>query len=193
MPDINKDKVIAFKSQKAFESWLGKNHDRVGGIWLRIYKKASGTTTVTYAEALDVALCFGWIDGLKRSYDDVSFIQRFTPRLARSGWSKMNVGHVDRLSIEGRMRPPGLAAVEAARSDGRWANAYESPRHAQIPDDFLRALKRNKKAYAFFESLNRVNHYAIAYRLGSPKKRETREKRMKLFLDMMAKGQKIHE
>jgi uncharacterized protein YdeI (YjbR/CyaY-like superfamily) len=192
MASVDSDRVIAFKSQRAFEAWLEKNHDKVDGLWLRIYKKASGTPTVTYAEALDVALCFGWIDGLKRSYDEESFIQRFTPRRARSVWSKVNVGHVERLTREGRMRPAGQAALDAARSDGRLAKAYESPKNAKVPEDFLRALKRDKKAYAFFQTLSRVNHYAIAYRLQTAKKPETRERRMKQFLEMMARGEKFH-
>jgi uncharacterized protein YdeI (YjbR/CyaY-like superfamily) len=191
MTKVDDDKVIAFKSQQAFEAWLARNHGTVGGIWLRIYKKGSGEKTVTYAEALDVALCHGWIDGLKRTYDEVSFIQRFTPRRSRSAWSKVNVGHVERLAREGRMQPPGLAAVEAAKRDGRWARAYDSPRNARVPVDFVRELKKDKAAYAFFQTLNRVNHFAIAYRLGSAKKPETRERRKRLFLEMMAKGQKI--
>ena len=191
MTKVDDDKVIAFKSQQAFEAWLARNHGTVDGIWLRIYKKGSGEKTVTYAEALDVALCHGWIDGLKRTYDDVSFIQRFTPRRTRSAWSKVNVGHVERLAREGRMQPPGLAAVEAAKRDGRWARAYDSPRNAKVPDDFVRELKKDKAAYAFYQTLNRLNHYAIAYRLGSAKKPETRERRKQLFLEMMAKGQKI--
>jgi uncharacterized protein YdeI (YjbR/CyaY-like superfamily) len=191
MTKVDDDKVIAFKSQQAFEAWLARNHGTVGGIWLRIYKKGSGEKTVTYAEALDVALCHGWIDGLKRTYDEVSFIQRFTPRRSRSAWSKVNVGHVERLAREGRMQPPGLAAVEAAKRDGRWARAYDSPRNARVPVDFVRELKKDKAAYAFFQTLNRVNHFAIAYRLGSAKKPETRERRKQLFLEMMAKGQKI--
>jgi uncharacterized protein YdeI (YjbR/CyaY-like superfamily) len=191
MTKVDDDKVIAFKSQQAFEAWLARNHGTVGGIWLRIYKKGSGEKTVTYAEALDVALCHGWIDGLKRTYDDVSFIQRFTPRRTRSAWSKVNVGHVERLAREGRMQPPGLAAVEAAKRDGRWARAYDSPRNAKVPDDFVQELKKDKAAYAFYQTLNRLNHYAIAYRLGSAKKPETRERRKQLFLEMMAKGQKI--
>jgi uncharacterized protein YdeI (YjbR/CyaY-like superfamily) len=191
MTKVDDDKVIAFKSQQAFEAWLARNHGTVGGIWLRIYKKGSGEKTVTYAEALDVALCHGWIDGLKRTYDEVSFIQRFTPRRSRSAWSKVNVGHVERLAREGRMQPPGLAAVEAAKRDGRWARAYDSPRNARVPDDFVQELKKDKAAYAFYQTLNRLNHYAIAYRLGSAKKPETRERRKQLFLEMMAKGQKI--
>lgn len=193
MTKVDAEEVIPFKSQKAFESWLAKNHAKVAGFWLRIYKKGSGEKTVTYAEALDGALCYGWIDGLKRTYDEASFIQRFTPRRARSVWSKVNVGHIERLTNDGRMKPPGTAAVEAAKSDGRWSKAYDSPRNVKIPEDFLSELKKNKEAYAFFETLNRVNQYAIAYRLGSAKKPETRERRMKLFLEMMVKGQKIWE
>lgn len=191
-PSVNDGEIIAFKSPKAFEAWLARNHAKVGGMWLRIYKKASGEKTVTYAEALDVALCYGWIDGLKRSYDDASFVQRFTPRRSRSAWSKVNVGHVERLTREGRMKPSGIAAVEAAQSDGRWSRAYDSPSNVKIPDDFLLELKKNKSALEFFETLNRVNKYAIAYRLGSAKRPETRERRKQQFLDMMAKGMKIH-
>ncbi len=193
MTKMDEEEVIAFKSEKAFESWLAKNHAKVSGIWLRIYKRASGEKTVTYAEALDVALCYGWIDGLKRSYDEASFIQRFTPRRAKSVWSRLNIGHVERLAIDGRMKPTGLAVVEAAKSDGRWDKAYDSPKNVKIPDDFLLQLRKNSKAYEFFETLNRVNKYAIAYRLGSAKRPETRERRMKLFLEMMAKGQRIWE
>ena len=191
MTNVDDDKVIVFTSQKAFESWLARNHAKVGGIWLRIYKKASGEKTVTYAEALDVALCHGWIDGLKRTYDEVSFIQRFTPRRSRSAWSKVNVGHVERLTREGRMKPPGVAAVEAAKGDGRWDRAYDSPKNMRVPDDFVKELKKNKEAYAFFQTLTRLNQFAIAYRLGSAKRPETRERRKRLFLEMMAKGQKI--
>lgn len=192
MSGLETDPVLSFKSARSWETWLAKNHASGEGVWLRIFKKDSGQKTVTYAEALDVALCYGWIDGLKRSYDDTSFIQRFTPRRVRSAWSKVNTEHVERLAKAGRMKPAGVRAVEAARGDGRWARAYESPKNANVPEDFLRALKTNKEAYAFFETLNRANLYAIAYRLSTAKKAETRERRMVQILEMLAKGEKFH-
>jgi uncharacterized protein YdeI (YjbR/CyaY-like superfamily) len=162
------------------------------GVWLRIYKKASGTASVTYAEALDVALCHGWIDSQKRPKDALSWLQRFGPRRARSGWSRINTRHAERLIEAGEMKPAGLREVEAAKADGRWQRAYDSPGAATVPADFLQELSRNKKAKAFFEGLNKANTYAIAYRLQTAKKPETREKRMKSILAMMARGEKFH-
>jgi uncharacterized protein YdeI (YjbR/CyaY-like superfamily) len=185
-------KTLAFKSPADFRKWLAINHDTADGLWLRIFKKASGRKTVTYDEALDEALCFGWIDGLKKSYDELSFIQKFTPRRARSGWSKRNTVHVERLTKASLMMPAGIKAVEAAKADGRWEAAYESPRDATPPEDFLKALSRDKKAKAFFESLNKSNLYAIVYRLKTAKKPETRERRMKNILAMMSRGEKFH-
>lgn len=185
-------KTLAFKSAEAFRIWLGENHATCDGIWLRIFKKDSGKKTVTYAEALDHALCYGWIDGLKKSYDELSWIQRFTPRRARSGWSKLNTEHVERLTIAGLMMPAGLKAVEAAKADGRWQAAYDSARNAKPPEDFLAALGKNKRAKAFFESLNRANVYAIVYRLQTATKPQTRARRMENILAMLARGEKFH-
>ncbi|MGI8509702.1 MAG: YdeI/OmpD-associated family protein [Gemmatimonadaceae bacterium] len=192
MSGLETDPVLSFKSARSWDTGLAKSHASGEGVWLRIFKKDSGQKTVTYAEALDVALCYGWIDGLKRSYDDTSFLQRFTPRRIRSAWSKVNTEHVERLTKAGRMKPAGVRAVEAARGDGRWARAYESPKNANVPEDFLSALKKNKEAYAFFETLNRANLYAIAYRLSTAKKAETRERRMAQILEMLAKGERFH-
>lgn len=175
-----------------FRSWLEKNHAASDGIWLRIFKKDSGKQSITYAEALDQALCHGWIDGQRKTHDDVSFIQKFTPRRAKSGWSKLNTQHAERLIESGHMTDAGLRAIEAAKADGRWQAAYDSPRNAAPPEDFLKRLARDKKAKAFFETLNRANIYAIFYRLQTAKKPETREKRMKLILEMMARGEKFH-
>jgi uncharacterized protein YdeI (YjbR/CyaY-like superfamily) len=161
-------------------------------VWLRIYKKASGTASVTYAEALDVALCYGWIDSHKRPKDAVSWLQRFGPRTARSGWSRINTRHAERLIQAGKMKPAGLREVEAAKADGRWQRAYDSPAATAVPADFLQELSRSKKAKAFFEGLNKANVYAIAYRLQTAKKPQTREKRMKSILAMMARGEKFH-
>ena len=159
---------------------------------MRFFKKASGEKCVSRAEALDHALCYGWIDGQAKPYDEHSWLQKFTPRRPRSGWSKLNIQHVARLTKAGAMRPAGLAAVAAAKADGRWEAAYDSPRNAQPPADFLKALAKNKKAKAFFETLNRANVYAIVYRLQTAKKPETRERRMKLILGMMREGKKFH-
>ena len=184
--------TLSFKSAATFRRWLEKNHGNPDGIWLRIFKKDSGEKSVTYAEALDQALCFGWIDGLKKSFDKRSWIQRFTPRRAKSGWSKLNTQHVERLVKSGHMTRTGMAAVAAAKADGRWQAAYTSPRNAGPPEDFLKALAKNKKAKALFESLNRANVYSIVYRLTTARKPETRAKRMELILTMMAQGKKFH-
>jgi uncharacterized protein YdeI (YjbR/CyaY-like superfamily) len=186
-------KTLAFKSAKGFRAWLGKNHAVcLEGIWLRIFKKDSGKPTITHVEALDQALCFGWIDGQRKAFDVESFIQKFTPRRSRSPWSKLNRQHVGRLSEAGLMTPAGLAQVEAAKADGRWQAAYDSPRAAAPPADFLRALEKSKKAKKFFATLNRANIYAIVYRLQTAKKPETRVRRMETILAMMKCGEKFH-
>jgi len=159
---------------------------------LRIFKKASGRPSITYAEALDEALCFGWIDGLKHSHDELSWLQKFTPRRPRSGWSKINTQHAERLIRAGQMQPPGRAQVEAAKNDGRWTAAYHSSMHATFPDDFLTALGKNKSAKAFFDSLNQANRYAIAYRLQTAKRPETRQRRMETILGMLRRGESFH-
>jgi uncharacterized protein YdeI (YjbR/CyaY-like superfamily) len=184
--------TLPFKSPKDFRRWLDKNHADSEGIWLRIYKKASGKPTITYAEALDEALCYGWIDGQKKGFDELSFLQRFTPRRARSGWSRINTQHVERLIKASLMMPAGLKAVEAAKADGRWKAAYAAFRDAQPPEDFLKALAQNKKAKAFFDGLNQTNVYSIVYRLQTAKKPETRQKRIALILEMMKAGRKFH-
>lgn len=184
--------VLSPKSEKAWEAWLKANHADSNGVWLCLQKKGSSEKSPTYSEALDVALCYGWIDGQKNSYNENSWIQKFTPRRPRSSWSKKNTEHAERLIKAGRMKPEGLAEIEAAKKDGRWKAAYDSPSNARIPEDFLKELRRNKKAEAFFKSLNKANLFAIAYRLQTAKKPETREKRMKAILAMMAKGEKFH-
>jgi uncharacterized protein YdeI (YjbR/CyaY-like superfamily) len=184
--------ILPFKTPKAFEAWLAKQPKSSPGIGLRLYKKASGIPSISYAEALDVALCYGWIDAVKKSYDAESWLQRFCPRRPKGKWSKLNTQHVQRLIKAGRMRPAGLAAVAAAKADGRWKAAYDSPGESKVPADFLKALAKDKQALAFFGTLNRANHYAIAYRLQTAKKPETRQRRFELLLGMMKKGQKIH-
>jgi uncharacterized protein YdeI (YjbR/CyaY-like superfamily) len=184
--------ILSFRSPAEFRKWLAANHDKSDGIWLRIFKKNSKTASVNYAEALDEALCFGWIDGQKQKHDDQSWLQKFTRRRAKSGWSRINTGHAERLIKAGRMKAPGHAEVDAAKKDGRWKAAYDSPSNSTFPDDFLAALSKDAKAKAFFESLNKANRYAISYRLQTAKKPETRQKRMEMILGMLARGEAFH-
>ena len=184
--------IIEFKTAKAFETWLLKNHQKSTGLWLKIFKKDSGKRTITYSEALDVALCFGWIDGQKQALDHQAWLQKFCPRRSKSIWSKINTRNVERLINEGRMRPAGLEAVERAKADGSWEKAYDSPGKSTIPEDFLKELSKNKKAEAAFMGLNKTNLFSIGFRLQTAKKQETREKRMKEIIEMLAKGGKFH-
>ena len=184
--------ILAFTTSEAFTSWLEKNHKVSSGIWLQLFKKDSGVPTITYAEALDVALCFGWIDGQKKPNDALSWFQKFTPRRPKSIWSKKNREHVERLEQSGLMQAAGRKEVEAAKADGRWEQAYDSPSNMVVPEDLLKLLAKYKKAEAFFKTLNKANLYAIAWRLQTAKKPETREKRMKLILEMLKKGEKFH-
>ncbi|MES1181304.1 MAG: YdeI/OmpD-associated family protein, partial [Flavobacterium sp.] len=177
---------------KTFETWLLKNHDKSSGIWLKIFKKDSGKKTISYAEALDVALCYGWIDGQKQAFDKLAWLQKFCPRRAKSIWSKINTGHVERLITDGKMKPAGLKVVEKAKADGTWEKAYDSPSKTMIPEDFLRELRKNKKAEASFKGLNKTNLFSIGFRLQTAKKPETREKRMKEIIEMLAKSEKFH-
>ncbi len=181
--------TLPFESKKKFADWLAKNYDKSAGVWLKIAKKAAGISTVTYAEALDVALCYGWIDGQKGSFDEQYFLQKFTPRRAKSIWSKINVGHVERLIASGEMKPSGLKVVEAAKQDGRWAAAYASQKNIEVPQDFQSALEENKKAKSFFESLTSAKRYSFLFRVTTAKKAETREKRIRQFVEMLAKGE----
>jgi uncharacterized protein YdeI (YjbR/CyaY-like superfamily) len=184
--------IIFFESQDEWRSWLEKNHNVDRGVWLRFYKKGSGITSLNYAQALDEALCYGWIDGQSKTSDEKSYLQKFTRRSARSIWSKRNIEHIARLTEEGKMKPSGLKAAEAAKADGRWDMAYDSPGNMSIPEDFLLELSKDNKAFAFFETLNKANTYAISWRLQTAKKPETREKRMKIILGMLSRGEKFH-
>lgn len=184
--------VKSFATQQKWREWLQKNHQKSAGIWLRIYKKNSRKRAVTYDEALDEALCFGWIDGQMKSFDESSYIQKFTPRRPKSTWSKRNREHVARLIKAKRMMPAGLREVKSAKKDGRWSAAYDSSKTMSLPTDFIQALKRDKKAYAFFKTLNKANTYAIAWRLQTATKPETRARRMQNLLEMLAGGKKLH-
>ena len=184
--------IVPFASPAAWEAWLAEEYARAAGVWLKIAKKDSGIATVTYAQALDVALCFGWIDGQKRGFDATWFLQRFTPRKAGSRWSKTNTDHDARLIAEDRMRPAGLAQVEAARADGRWTAAYESQGNATVPPDLRSALDANPTAAAFFATLRGANRYAILYRVQDAKRPETRARRIDRFVAMLARGETLH-
>lgn len=189
---MSEQPIIAFPDACAFEAWLELHHDAHPGIWMRLYKKATGRTTVTYAEALEVALCFGWIDGQKRRGDEESWLQKFTRRGPRSTWSQVNIGHIERLIRERRMRPAGLAVAAAAKADGRWERAYHSSRTAELPEDFLQAVAKNRKAAAFFKTLNKAGRYAIYHRLHTAKRPETRARRLRNFVEMLARGESLH-
>jgi uncharacterized protein YdeI (YjbR/CyaY-like superfamily) len=184
--------VLSFPSQAEWEAWLHKHHADSPGLWLRLAKTASGTPSVSYAEAVEGALCHGWIDGQKNSLDDTSWLQKFTPRGPRSLWAKLNRERAERLIAEGRMTPAGLAAVEAARRDGRWKAAYDSPKTSAVPDDFQAALARNAKAKAFFATIDGRNRYAMLWRIQTAKKAETRERRIQDFVQMLAKKQLLY-
>jgi uncharacterized protein YdeI (YjbR/CyaY-like superfamily) len=184
--------IIHFKTQKELERWLQKNQKKSNGIWLHFYKKDSGVKSIGWQDAVEAGLCYGWIDGQAKPFDEQSWLQRFTPRRARSTWSKKNTDHAERLIKLGRMKPGGLAEVEKAKADGRWDKAYDSPSNMKAPEDLLKALEKNKKAKAFFESLSKTNKYAINWRLQTAKKPETRAKRMKMILEMLKKGEKFH-
>jgi uncharacterized protein YdeI (YjbR/CyaY-like superfamily) len=184
--------VLFFESQAEWRTWLEQNHNAAKGVWLRFYKKGTGIVSLNYPWALDEALCFGWIDGQAKTFDEKSYLQKFTQRRTKSIWSKRNIEHIARLIKEGKMKPSGLKEAEAAKADGRWERAYDSPGNLSIPGDFLRELSKDKNALAFFESLNKANTYAITWRLQTAKKTETREKRMKIILGMLSRGEKFH-
>jgi uncharacterized protein YdeI (YjbR/CyaY-like superfamily) len=181
-----------FKNAKAFETWLKKHHASSDGLWLQIAKRGADAPSVTYAEAVEIALCWGWIDGQKKGLDDQHFLQRFTPRRARSVWSKVNVEKVAALIAAGRMQAPGLAQVDAAKADGRWARAYDGARTSVVPDDLQAALDAQPPAKAFFATLNASNRYAVLWRVQTAVKPETRARRIEQLVDMLARGEAIH-
>jgi uncharacterized protein YdeI (YjbR/CyaY-like superfamily) len=184
--------ISLFADPGELEAWLEENHDSSTGAWLKIAKKGTGKRSVTYAEALELALCFGWIDSQKRGFDEAYFLQRFTPRRPRGRWSKINREKAEALIAAERMRPAGLAEVEAARTDGRWEAAYEGQRTAKVPEDLQRELNTSPAAAEFFAGLDSANRYAVIYRLNDAKKPETRERRLRKFVAMLERGEKIH-
>lgn len=183
--------VMHFVDAPAWEQWLVANPG-ARGLWLQIAKQGTGIASVNYAQALDVALCHGWIDGQKKGLDAQFFLQRFTPRRPRSLWSKINQAHVERLAAAGRMAPAGLREVEAAKADGRWEAAYQGASNMQVPPELAAALRGNRKAKAFFDTLDKTNRYAFCWHVQTAKKPETRRARATKFVQMLARGEKIH-
>jgi uncharacterized protein YdeI (YjbR/CyaY-like superfamily) len=184
--------IRPFENKKKWADWLTKQHGKSTGVWLKLAKKNSGLVSITYEEALDVALCYGWIDGQKGSFDEKYWLQKFTPRGPKSIWSKINTDKAERLIANGEMKSAGLKAIELARQNGRWEAAYASQKNISIPDDFQAALDKNTKAKTFFARLNSVNQYAILFRIQTAKKAETRAKRIQQFIEMLERNEKIH-
>ncbi|HET7863332.1 MAG TPA: YdeI/OmpD-associated family protein [Burkholderiaceae bacterium] len=181
-----------FKSAQAFETWLKKNHASCDGLWLKIAKRGASEPSLTYPEAVEIALCWGWIDGQKKGLDDQHFLQRFTPRRARSIWSKINVDKVAALIKAGRMQAPGYARIEAAKADGHWAKAYDGARTSAVPEDLLAALDAEPKAKAFFATINAANRYAVLWRIQTAVKAETRARRIAQLMERLARGETVH-
>ena len=180
-----------FASKKQWADWLAKQHDKSAGVWLKLAKKDSGIKSITYEEALDVALCYGWIDGQKKGFDEEYWLQKFTRRGTKSIWSKINTEKVERLIASGEMKAAGLKAMEAAKQDGRWDAAYSSQKNITVPEDFQKALNKNKKAKAFFVTLKSAERYSFLFRIHNTKKPETRAKRIQQFVEMLERGEKI--
>ncbi|PJZ29775.1 YdeI/OmpD-associated family protein [Leptospira kmetyi] len=189
---LNGIPILFFKNTKEWTVWLKKNHKSDSPIWIKLSKKESGVVSISYAEALEVALCYGWIDSQKQKYDDSFWLQRFSVRGPKSIWSKINREKAIELIASKRMQTAGLKAIESAKSDGRWDNAYSSPSKMEVPKEFQKLLKQNPSALKFFESLNSANRYAILFRIHNAKKEETKVKRMKDFLEMLKKKETLH-
>lgn len=192
-PGLSSDySILSFTSLSEFESWMRINHATVNGIWVKFFKKSSKIPTVTYLEALEVALCHGWIDGQSKSVDDTCYLQKFTPRRAKSMWSKRNVDRVTRLIEQGRMQPAGQQQIDEAKADGRFAMAYDPPSEMQFPVEFIEKLQQNPKAQAFFNTLNKSNQYAIAWRLQTAKREKTRLQRMDSIIQKLQNKELFH-
>lgn len=184
--------ILPFESQQKFADWLSKNHDRSDGLWLKLAKKGTDVPSITYKEAVETALCYGWIDSQKKGFDQSFWLQRFTPRKPRSIWSRDNREKAEGLIASGQMHPAGLAAIEQARQNGRWQAAYDSQGTITVPDDLQAELDANPKAKAFFDTLDSANRYAILFRLQTARKVETRARRLRQFVEMLERGEKIH-
>jgi len=186
------DEIAEFRSASQWDEWLAKNYSKSSGTWIRFFKKASNVSSINISDALDVALCYGWITGQAKPYDEKSWLGRFVPRRPKSIWSKINTKRAETLIRQGRMKPAGLKQVRAAKRDGRWARAYSPPSTAKLPEDFIKALRKNKEAEAFFKTLNRANVYSIVFRLENAKNEESRRMRIRQMIRMFEKGEKLH-
>jgi uncharacterized protein YdeI (YjbR/CyaY-like superfamily) len=184
--------ILPFASKKKWEAWLARQHEKSSGVWLQLAKKDAGIPSVTYEEALEVALCYGWIDGQKKGFDDKYWLQKFTPRGPKSIWSKINTEKAERLIASGEMKPAGLRVIAAARQDGRWEAAYASQKNSSVPEDFQAALDRNMKAKAFFSTLKSAERYSILFRIHNARKPETRARRIQQFVEMLERNEKVH-
>lgn len=189
---VDPAKIREFADADAFYRWLAENHDRQDELWIKIHKVGSGLPSITAKEAIDVVLCWGWIDGIRKSFDDKSFLQRYTPRGRKSVWSRINVENVARLVEEGRMTEHGLAHVEAARADGRWERAYASGKDMVLPDDLIAAIEAEPRASAMLAKLSSQNRYALAFRLHNIKTEAGRRKKIDAFVAMLARGETIY-
>lgn len=189
---VNPDNVREFKDADAFYKWLKANHDKAGEVWIKIHKKASGLPSITALEAIDVVLCWGWIDAIRKGLDDKSFLQRYVPRGKKSIWSQINRENVARLVKEGRMTKYGLAQVEAARADGRWDKAYASVKTAETPKDLMDAIEAEPKALATYKTLTSQNRFALGFRVHNMKTVAGREKKIKTFVEMLKRGETIY-
>lgn len=185
--------ILSFATEEAWEQWLEANHTKSKGIWMKIAKKGSADDSISRAAALDVALCYGWIDGQAGKYDEANWLQRFTPRRRGSNWSKINRDRVEELIAAGRMKPAGLRAIEEAKANRRWDAAYDGQRSMAVPDDLRQALEENEPARQFFDSLDSRNRYAILYRIHDAKKPETRARRIAKFVSMLSEQKKIYQ
>lgn len=188
---VDPARTRTFATAEDFRAWLAENHDRETELWIKLHKKGSGLPSITWNEAVDVCLCFGWIDGIRKSFDERSFVQRYTPRGKKSIWSQINVDNVTRLIAEGRMTPHGLAHVEAAKADGRWARAYAPVRARSLPDDLLRAIDASPRARATFETLDGANRFALGFRVNNLKTEAGRKAKIEAFVDMLARGETL--
>jgi uncharacterized protein YdeI (YjbR/CyaY-like superfamily) len=189
---INPDKIRSFKDAESFHKWLGKNHDSEDEIWIKIHKVDSGFKSITPKEAIDVVLCWGWIDGLRKGFDDKSYLQRYTPRTSKSIWSRINVDNVARLVKEGRMTEHGLRQADQAKSDGRWARAYKGGKDMKIPDDLQAAIDAEPKAKAMLAKLSAQNRFALAFRTHNMKTEAGRKKKIEAFVAMLKRGATIY-
>jgi len=189
---VDPRKVHAFATTAAFETWLRANHARETEVWIKLHKKASGLPSISPKEAIDVALCWGWIDAVRKSLDATSYLQRYTPRRAKSIWSQVNVGNVERLIAQGRMTEHGLRQVELAKADGRWERAYGSGQAMALPDDLLAAIQAQPGARAMLDKLNAQNRFAMAFRLHQLKTEAGRRKRIAAFVEMLERGETLY-